>query len=309
MAFSKFLDDFLHHDGQIDDSLYMIDILANILNRPITIIYTLPCHKGKEILKYVHHSNKPPFILGLYRRQKTYIFRPYYINRKSAFNLKKVAHKFQTVSFHSRAISPNDARKHIAEKELYAILDAMDMFTKLIGNSDTLCLTDSKALFLLFSKPVSKSVSKLARWGMKLHLTYQNLKFRFISTHDIFANYLTKDYSTKHDRKRLALHNFHLSDLSTHVDPLREFTIPEWQTFVSEHENLLRYLETTSNTSKQVSIASMSKMVKDIQTFLSPTNTLQEHMTHHNIAAKQKSAFHDIYQACLLGFSVYKEQF
>ena len=79
-AFNKFLDDFLHHDGQTDDSLFMINILANILNRPITIISTLPCHKGKEILKYVHISNKLPFILGLYCRQNLYIFRPYYNN-------------------------------------------------------------------------------------------------------------------------------------------------------------------------------------------------------------------------------------
>ncbi len=156
----------------------------------------------------------------------------------------------------------------------------MDTFTKLIGNSDTLCLTDSKALFLLFSNPVSKSVSKLARWGMKLHLTYPNLKFRFISTHDNFADYLTRDYcATKHDLKRLALHNFHLSDLSPHIDPLREFTIPEWQTFVREHEHLLRYLDPSSTTLKQISMASMSKTVKDMQTFLSPTNALQEHMT------------------------------
>jgi len=116
--FTTFLDDFLHNEGQIDDSFFMLNILANILNRPITVISTLAQHKGQEILKYVHHSNKPPFILRVYKCNSIFIFRPYYINRNSSFNLKEVANKFQIVSFHARAISPNDARKHIAEKEL-----------------------------------------------------------------------------------------------------------------------------------------------------------------------------------------------
>ena len=299
--FITFLDDFVHNEGQIDDSFFMLNILANILNRPITVISTLPQHKGQEILKYVHHSNKPPFILGVYKRKNIFIFRPYYINRNSSFNLKEIANKFQIVSFHARAISPNDARKHIAEKELYAILDAMDTFSKLIGNSETICLTDSKALFLLFSNPVSKSVSKLARWGMKLHLTYPNLKFRFISTHHNLADYLSRNYqATKQDIKRLPLQNYHVSDLSDYIDPMREFTIPEWKDFVRDHEHLLTCVNKVTPSAKKMDVASLSKAANDMKTLLLPTETLQEHMTHQNIAQEQKKIFKPIYQKCLV---------
>jgi len=294
-AYDKYLADFKAGNASVDDNFYLVDILANILNRPITIISTLPQHKGKEIIQFVHHSQKPPFVLGAYLRNKIIIFRPYYVNKNSSFDLKEIANKFHIVAYHAKTISKADSLKCIAEKELFGILTAMDHFSKLIGKSEILCLTDSKPLFLLFSNPVSKSVSKLSRWGLKLHLEYPQMKFRFISTKNNIADYLTRDYGiTKSDIKRLPLQNFNVEGLSDHIDPLKEFSIDEWKTFVANHEHLLKYIDPKLKT-----IKSLSKNIKDIHKVIDPFDKLQDKLTHQNIANEQKKEFPNIIDKCI----------
>ncbi len=296
-AYHKFLSDFTSGTTSVDDNFYLVDILANILNRPITVISTLPQHKGKEIMQFVHHSQKPPFVLGAYQKNKIIIFRPYYVNRNSSFDLKEIANKFHIVAYHAKTISKSDSLKCIAEKELFGILTAMDHFSKLIGKSEILCLTDSKPLFLLFSNPVSKSVSKLSRWGLKLHLEYPQMKFRFISTKNNIADYLTRDYGiSKANIKRLPIANYQVDNLNDHIDPLKEFSIDEWKDFVSTHEHLLKYVDPKLPLS---TIKSLSKNIKDIHKLIDPSDKLQEKLTHQNIANEQKKEFTNIINKCI----------
>ena len=293
--YQEFLKNFQFNQGPIDDNFHLVEVLAKTLNRPITLISSLQVHKNKHIMKFVHHSQKPPFVLGVYQKNSYIIFRPYFVNRNTAFNLKEVANTFQIVSFWSKSISQKDSLRPIVEKELYAILGALDTFSKLIGRSEVLCLTDSKALFLLFSNPVSKSSSKISRWGQKITLEYPLLKFRFISTRDNIADYLTRDYNaTKTDLQRLAIGNFRINNLTDHINQNKEFTLDEWQEFVRDHEHLLTYSDTSKKT-----INSLSRAVKDIQKLLDPMDAIKLKMGHDNIAKEQRKEFKSIYETCL----------
>ena len=293
--FQSFLKEFQSNNGPVDKELHLVEILAIVLNRPISVISTLPQHNHNKILQFVHDSQKPPFVLGAYLRNDLIIFRPYFINRNSAFNLKEIAHTFHIVAFWSKTISDKDAKLPIAEKELFAILGALENFSKLIGNSDILCLTDSKALFLLFSNPVSKSISKLSRWGLKLHLTYPQLRFRFIRSKDNLADFMTRDFNAKKlDLKRLQIKNFEVTDLDTYIDPHKEFTLEEWKEFVDQHSHLLSY----KKPGPTLSVKSISKAVKNIHKLLEPTDALKDKLSHQNIASHQVE-FEEIYKRCI----------
>jgi len=307
-AYNEFLRNFQFNNGPVDDNLYLVELIAIVLNRPFTIISTLEKHSQNKILQFVHDSKKPPFVFGLYKKKDILIFRPYFINKHSSFNLKEIAHKFQIVSFWAKTISEADAKLCIAEKELFAILGALDNFSKLIGSSEILCLTDSRALFLLFSNPVSKSISKLSRWGQKLHQTYPLLKFRFISTKHNMADFLTRNFNiSRQDMKRLPLESFEVSNIDNYIDPDKEFTLKEWENFVKDHEHLLSYKQPTKP-QKRLSVNTLSRTVKNVQKLLLPMDSLQHKISHSNIATEQQKEFKNIIESCLSNESFFCKQ-
>ncbi len=192
--YKLFTNNFLHNQGPLDNNLELLTALALSLYRTIIVISSLEIHSKNPILKFNPHVEKPPFILGLYSKSDILIFRPYFIDKNSDFDLKQLE-KFQIVHFWSKII-PNDyLTKPILELELMALLLALNGLDKLIGNSELLAITDSKSLFLLFANPLHKSSTKIARWSDKLYSDYPNLKLRFVNTKLNIADYLSRDFS------------------------------------------------------------------------------------------------------------------
>ena len=288
---NEFLSNFQYHNGPVDISFHLIDVIASVLNRPITVISALPEHKDKQIQRFGCDSSKPPFVLGVVRIKTKMIFRPYYVDRNTSFNLTEIKDQFQIVAFWSKSISKEDAKKAIVEKELFAILASLESFSKLIGKSKVLCLTDSKPLFLLFSNPVTRSSSKISRWGLKLSLDYPLLTLRFISTSNNIADYLTRDYNlSRPDLERLPIQNFDIPGLNTFIDPEQEFSLNEWKAFVQKHEHLLKY--TTNNI--PVTVNALTQAIKNVNKLLDPLKALKHKMSHENIALQQKWEFQGI---------------
>ena len=186
----------------------------------------------------------------MYKKETQIIFRPYFVDKNSSFDLKELQNKFQIVAFWTKAISKADKVKSILDKELYAILGALNALSSLIGKSEILCLTDSKGLFLLYSNPVTKSSSKLCRWGAKLATDWSNLSLRFIKTGQNLADFLTRDLNIQHtDFQRLPLDGYRVPDLLKHIDENKEYTIAEWKCFVEQNQHLLEYDQTDKKNS------------------------------------------------------------
>ena len=295
--YEDFIHSFLHNQGSVDDKFYIIDLISDILHRPFILISTLPHHKGKEFFKFTQSSTKPPFVFGVYQKETQIIFRPYFVDKNSSFDLKELQNKFQIVAFWTKAISKADKIKSILDKELYAILGALNALSSLIGKSEILCLTDSKGLFLLYSNPVTKSSSKLCRWGAKLATDWSNLSLRFIKTGQNLADFLTRDLNIQHtDFQRLPLDGYQVPDLLNHIDENKDYTIAEWKCFVEQNQHLLKY---DQQDKKAVSIMSLNKTAENIRKLINPVKILEDKLSHENIAKLQKAEYKNIVETLI----------
>jgi len=258
--YKLFTNNFLSQ-GPLDNDLELLNALAMSLYRTIIVVSSLKQHSENPILKFNPHVEKPPFILGLYCKSETLIFRPYFIDKNSDFDLKQLE-KFQIVHFWSKIIPDNYMTKSILELELMALLLALNGLDKLIGKSELLAITDSKSLFLLFANPLHKSSTKIARWSDKLYSDYPNLKLRFLNTKLNIADYLSRDFSMDNtDIKRIPFKNYTVPELDEHLDFSKSFSLPEWKEFVNSNLHLLKVVS-VEPTNKVV--LSLNKTVQDM---------------------------------------------
>ena len=294
--YKTFANEFLHNQGPLDENLELLKALALSLFRTIIIVSSLDIHSDNPILKYNPNVEKPPFILGLYEKSKRLIFRPYFIDKNSDFDVKQLE-RFQIAYFYSKIIPADLLTKSILELELMALLLALAALDKLIGKSEILAITDSKSLFLLFANPLHKSSTKIARWSDKLHSDYPNLKLRFLSTKLNIADFLSRNFSiSTSDIKRIPLGNYIVPDLENHLDFSKTFSLSEWKTFVNSNLHLLK---TISPDPQHKLVLSLNKTVKDINKLLEPVNTLKKRLSFENIAEKQKEEFNFIIVSCI----------
>ena len=290
--FKEFLEPLEDDILPIDDDFLMVEFIAQIISRPIILISSLDKHKTKPIFKFQNQIQKPAFILGVHEKKNKRIFLPYFINKQASFNLSEIKDQFQIISFYSKAISSKDYDKAIQEKELFGIISALAAFKPLVGQSEIILLTDSKPLFLLYTNPVTKSSSKLCRWGLKLSSEYHNLKLRFVSTRQNLADFLSRDLNIQPiDIKRLPLKNIVIPDLDEYINPNQEFTVEEWKTFVKKHEHLMKLPDTASI---EVTTNAISKVMKNMNKVLDPLEHLHAKMSHENIGKEQEKEFKSI---------------
>ena len=294
--YKLFANNFLNNQGPLDDNLELLNALAMALYRTVIVVSSLDIHSKNPIIKFNPHVEKPPFILGLYKKSNILIFRPYFINKNSDFDVKQLE-KFQIVHFWSKIIPDAYLTKPILELELMALLLALNGLDKLIGNSELLAITDSKSLFLLFANPLHKSSTKIARWSDKLHSDYPNLKLRFLNTKLNIADYLSRNFSIDNsDVKRIPFKNYAVPELDEHLDFSKSFSLLEWKNFVNNNLHLLKIVS-PEPTNKI--ICSLNKTVQDMNKLLEPINALKKRLSFPNIASQQQLQFNPIIVACL----------
>ena len=294
--YKLFTTNFLHNQGPLDNDFELLKALAMALYRTIIVVSSLDIHSKNPIIKFNPHVEKPPFILGLYKKSNLFIFRPFFIDKNSDFDVKQLE-KFQIVHFWSKIIPSDCISKPILELELMALLLALNGLDKLIGNSELLAITDSKSLFLLFANPLHKSSTKIARWSDKLYSDYPNLKLRFLNTKLNLADYLSRDFAIdSSDIKRIPFKNYTVPNLDDHLDFSKSFSLPEWRDFVNRNLHLLKIVS-PSPTHKMV--LSLNRTVQDMNKLLEPVNALKKRISFENIASQQQLQFRHIIVACL----------
>ena len=298
--YKVFTTDFLNNQGLLDNDLELLKALAMALYRTIIVVSSLDVHSKNPIIKFNPHVEKPPFILGLYKKSNILIFRPYFIDKNSDFDVKQLE-KFQIVHFWSKII-PNDyVTKPILELELMALLLALNGLDKLIGHSELLAITDSKSLFLLFANPLHKSSTKIARWSDKLYSDYPNLKLRFLNTKLNVADYLSRDFAIDtSDIKRIPFKNYAVPELDDHLDFSKSFSLLEWKEFVNNNLHLLKIV---SPDPMHKVVLSLNRTVQDMNKLLEPVNALKKRISFENIASQQQLQFNHIITACITSSS------
>ena len=72
----------------------------------------------------------------------------------------------------------------ILDVELVAILEGLHNFERYISNVPVTLLTDSKCLYYLFNQRIQNSCVKIRRWCYKMVGDFENVKIRYVRTHE-----------------------------------------------------------------------------------------------------------------------------
>ena len=292
--------DQLEKDAPPDPEMITIEGLAYGLFRPIIVLSSLVQHEKSPVIQFNSNMEKPPLVVGAYQCGKHVIFRPFYINRETCYDLRQHRNRFEIVAYHSRAMPQTKTGQHIMQHELYAILASLQAMKRYIGHSEVTLLTDSKPLYMLFNKHVHASSVKLYRWSMKLSVDYPNLKLQYIRSDQNLADFLSKKFhALPGDLPRLALTKITVDDIDKYLPQDKVFSISEWQEWCRENPDYIKELTDNNSHAKTLLTASLQTVTRNLEKHIKPLAVLEERLSHENILRQQKIEFKDLYSACV----------
>jgi hypothetical protein len=182
--YKKYLDEFIQGQHNVDRHFYLVEALAKALMRPIIILSRLPEHKEKPIIKFNHDMDKPPLIFGVYEIDGQLVFLPFMHNRNVMFSLDHHFQRIEIIGYMAKTIPEGMQSRGILDVELVAILTGLNNFERYISNVPVTLLTDSKCLYYLFNQRIQNSCVKIRRWCYKMVGDFENVKIRYVRTHE-----------------------------------------------------------------------------------------------------------------------------
>ena len=311
-AYKQFLAKFEAEGGAVDERLYSVQALAQVLMRPFIIISTLSSHASNPIIQYNTKYQKPPFIFGLYRSTESgnLIFRPYYIDKQDSYNLAKETRKVEIVAYHTRSMPPTKKSAHSLEQEALALINALTSLKPYIGGSKVTCFTDSRAMYLLFSRTVRRSSSKLERWSLKISSDFANVNLRFVKSGDNIADFLSKSFRINNpaDACKIDIKRYDISFSSDISD--KTFTIKEWQDFVDRNPQYLQLLNNSNecipklnddtSITPTVATINVNRLGQAIDKHLQPIEKLDACLSYNEIVRAQSVEYQNWKKTCVL---------
>jgi hypothetical protein len=289
-----FVEDFLAARVGIDYKMYLIEALAIKLQRPMTVISTLPEHSKKKIIHFNANSDRPPLVFGLYEREREWIFLPFYFNKHTEFNLESLRGKLEIVAYSAKTVPEGFRSRSILDLEVYAILNSLYSFQRFISGVPVKLLTDSRVLFYLFNAKIGNSSVKIKRWCLKLISDYPLVTLHFVRTSENLADFLTREGMVPGDAEKFNLKDIEIKDFYSEL-PKSEFTLQEWSCFVNQHPEYL-----TIATPKAVTLA-LNRGIENLKAMVTPFQILQTKISREAIVTEQKRQYADIYGKCLAG--------
>ena len=277
--------------------------LSNSLHRPFIIIYEFHPQHGKDYILKLNFENfenpLSPVILGArYNTENQLIYLPYALMPDN-FEIASLKDKIQIVSYQAQSLPASYSHHPIIHLEAMSILAALHHFKKYIMSTETYLLTDSKALYFLFSKPIAESSVKLIRWQWKLKDEYPHIKFIFVETKNQIADFLSRfGYVEEKDKKHLKIkpEDFSILDFSTNL-PKSDFTITEWIEWVASNP---QYASLQPEETVKFEESVVNEIYSDqIENYLTPFKILQERLSRQNFILEQNREFSDIITKCM----------
>ncbi len=273
----------------------MAEALSKGLSRPMVIISSLTKHKTSPIIKFNSQCDKPPLVYGVYEREGKEIFLPFFLNRNIEFKLESLKGKIQIIAYVSKTVPDTFKARSILDLETFAILSALNSLHRYISGVPVKLLTDSRALYYLFSPKIGNSSAKIKRWCLKLISDYPNVTLHFIRTSENLADFLTREGLPPGDLEKFNLKNIHISDFSQHL-PKCEFTFLEWINFVEAHPE---YLTINNQQEAKTITLSISNGLTNVKEAIQPIDILRERLSRLELIKHQKEEYPEIYARCL----------
>ena len=295
--YHSFMRNFKEGKCGLDSEFILADALASKLARPIIIISSLKRHESRPIMKFNSQCDKAPLIYGVYKRGIHEIFLPFFLNRNVEFRLESLKGKIQIIAYVAKTIPEAFRARSILDLETFAILSALNSLQRYISGVPVKLLTDSRALYYLFSPKIGNSSAKIKRWCLKLISDFPNVTLHFIRTNENLADFLTREGLPPGDLQKFNIKNVQISNFAAEL-PKEEFTFLEWINFVEEHPE---YLTINDPHETKVITLSISNGLNNITEAVQPIEILKEKLARHKIIQRQKIEFAEIYANCLAG--------
>ncbi|RPH78729.1 MAG: hypothetical protein EHM77_06640, partial [Planctomycetaceae bacterium] len=161
---NEFLKSFIAGKVGLDPNYYLAEMMAVILGRSITFISSVDRHANKPVWTINPSNDRPPLILGIYLRDNIEIFKPFFLNKHSEFNLDSLKDRIQIIAYCSKSIPETLRSRPILDLEVFAILSALYSLNRFISGVEVTLLSDSQVLYYLFNSAVGNSSVKIRRW-------------------------------------------------------------------------------------------------------------------------------------------------
>jgi hypothetical protein len=295
--YKAFLDDFLAEKVGLDPDFYLAEALAIVLYRPVIIISSLKRHSGEKIISFNAESTKPPLVLGLYEKDGHEIFLPFIHNKNTEFKLENLKTRIEIVAYSAKTIPEAFKSRPILDLEVYALLNALYGFHRLISGVPVKLLTDSRVLYYLFSSRIGNSSVKIRRWCLKVLSDYPNLELHFVKSNENLADFLTREGMPEGDLEKLDLKTIKIENFYDKL-PKKTFSLPEWMVFVEDNPQYLSGL-IVNKSDEKVIVNALSRGIENVKETVSPLDVLREKLTREKIVTAQKEQLPEIYQKCL----------
>lgn len=284
----EFLDRFIKEKIQPDESLYLVEAISEVMKRKFIIIFP------DKIVYFNESDTKPPIILGIYFTKLGIAFRPFRSSLSDSFDLNRLKNRIEITYFYSKLIPAADRNKEILSLEALGLLHTLSSLKHLIKISNLTCITDSKPLFLIFSKPVHNMHSKVGRYCLRIQQEFPELKLRFIKSADNLSDFLSRSHKiTVKDAKRLPLKYFDL--LPEYTGVIKEnynYTLDEWQTLVDQNTHLI----TNNAKSLKVNMITGQNTAEEKMSYLA--QLLYDKSNQANIIIEQEAEFKSEISKC-----------
>jgi hypothetical protein len=295
--YKEFLDNFLAEKTSIDPDFYMAEALAIVLYRPLVIISSLKRHNGRKIFQFNMESTKPPIVLGLYEKEGLELFLPFIHNKNTEFKLENLPDRIEIVAYAAKTVPEAFKSRPILDLEVYALLNALYGFHRLISGVPVTLLTDSRVLYYLFSSKIGNSSVKIRRWCLKILSDYPSLVLHFVKSNENLADFLTREGLPEGDLEKLDLKTIQIECFYDKL-PKHTFTLPEWMVFVENNPQYLSGL-VVNKTEKFAIVNSLSRGIENLKETVSPLDVLRQKLSRENLIEAQRLEFSDIYTNCL----------
>ena len=235
----QFLQDFQDGKTNVDNFLFLLEAIAEAIRR--TMILIIMDETESVSIKVLNANEKSELIIGVYTVGNQKLFYPF--KRVDADTLKvyDFQDRIQIVGFYSKSIPQGTSLLDIAQIEALGLLYTLDHYRPYIKMSKLTLITDNLVFFAILSKKVLDCSSILARYALKILLSYPQCRIRHVLTSQNLADFLTRE--NKIDRNtllRLPLSAFTVdNELSRKINQKREYTFLEMRDFCDENQNFI----------------------------------------------------------------------
>ena len=305
LDYKNFIEQLSQKGGMVDRKFYVFEAMIRALTRPGILISNLPEHSDQKIIYYNQQYSKPPIVLSVHLTcDNILIFRPYMVDKQVSYNLQDDKRHIQVVAYHTRVMPPSKKTAHILENEATALLSSLEALKCYYGNNPLELYTDSRTLYLLYSRTVAASSTKICRYSFKLLVDYKNVTLRFVKSDANIADFLSKHFliSNPMDTERIDIKRFHIAPMNDVPD--RIFTLQEWQEYVDNHPEYLSILDNSTFTPPvlpqlQLNMSTVKYLDQAKSLHLDPIFELDKRLSYEKMIMHQDTEFEKQKQACL----------